>query len=490
MWRRLLLQSGCGRYLSTCGSPSPPPMPPCDFVPQPYKGPDYSDVLQLRQERLNPALVAHFSQPVLIDQGHMQWLYDHTGRRYLDLFAGIVTVSVGHCHPKVNAAAIEQMQKLCHTTNIYLFPKIHEFAQRLTDTLPGDLKVVYFVNSGSEANDMAMMLARLYTGNFDIVNLRNSFHGTSPYAAGLTAHNTWKYSFANGFGIHSASNPDPYQGLWGGHRDSPIQSVRAGESEVVDGVCSSTDKYIEQLDEVLEYSIPKGKLAGFIAESIQGVGGTVQFPLGYLKKAFELARANGGVCIADEVQAGFGRTGDHFWGFEGHDVVPDIVTTAKGIGNGFPLAAVVTTPAIASTMSKALHFNTFGGNPISSAVGIAVLDAIKEDKTQENCQKLGPYFLQKLAQLRDKYPIVGDVRGKGLMLGVEMVEDKNTRKPLNAQAMGKMWDDIKDLGILIGRGGHYGQVFRIKPPMCITQADVDFSVGVLDTVFEKACRNM
>ena len=180
------------------------------------------------------------------------------------------------------------------------------------------------------------------------------------------------------------------------------------------------DKYLDQIEEIVRYSLPKGKsVAGFFAESIQGVGGSVQFPRGFLKRAFERVRELGGVCISDEVQTGFGRTGDHYWGFQGHGVVPDIVTMAKGIGNGFPMAAVVTTPDIASKLGQALHFNTFGGNPMASAVGMAVLDVIKEEKCQENSLEVGTYFLQELVKLVDKYDIVGDVRGKGLMIGAE-----------------------------------------------------------------------
>ncbi|KAG0730050.1 Alanine--glyoxylate aminotransferase 2, mitochondrial [Chionoecetes opilio] len=462
-------------------------MPPCDHLPSPYKGISYEDMREVRRKNLNPALATNFSEPLLIHEGHMQWLFDHTGRRYLDLFGGIVTVSVGHCHPKVKEAATKQMSKLWHTTNIYMHPKIHEYAERITETLPGDLKVVYFVNSGSEANDLAMMMARLYTGSFDIVTLRNSYHGASPYCIGLTAQGTWKYGFANGFGIHNASNPDPYRGLWGGYRDCEVQSTRASESMLEGGECSSAQKYVDQLEEVLAYSIPRGRLAAFFAESIQGVGGTVQFPLGYLKKAFEKVRSYGGLCVADEVQSGFGRTGDHFWGFEGHDVIPDIVTMAKSIGNGFPLAAVVTTPAVAATMAQALHFNTFGGNPIACAVGISVLETMKEEKTQENCKVLGPYFLNKLAEIRDKYPIVGDVRGKGLMLGLELVEDKGSRQPISAPRIMEVWDGLKNLGVIVGRGGHYGQVLRMKPPMCITKEDVDFAVEALHEVLQKAC---
>lgn len=420
----------------------------------------------------------------------MQWLWDDTGKRYLDFFGGIVTVSVGHCHPKVNEALTNQINKLWHTTSIYMQPQIHEYAQRLVEKFPDPLKVVMFTNSGSEANDMAMYMARLYTGNHEIVSLRNSYHGMSPYTMGLTAHSTWKFKVPTGNGIQHAMNPDPYQGLWGGCRDSPVQSPRACHPGCPPDDCVASDKYMEQLEEVFRYSCPKGDsaVAGFFAESIQGVGGSVQFPRGYLKKAFARVRELGGVCISDEVQTGFGRTGDHFWGFEGHGVVPDIVTMAKGIGNGFPLAAVVTTPEIAATMAtdKALYFNTYAGNPMASAVGIAVLDAIEEDKCQQTSLQVGTYLMHKLADVRDKHQIVGDVRGKGLMIGIEMVLDKEKRTPLPADTMVDIWENMKEEGVLIGKGGFFGNVFRIKPPMCITKEDVDFAVEVFEDAVTKA----
>ncbi|KAK7070269.1 alanine--glyoxylate aminotransferase 2 [Halocaridina rubra] len=485
MLYRVLTRTGKINNGIRCMSSTKVEMPPCDYQPPPYKGPTYQEVRKTRAELLSPAMATHFSSPLLIHSGHMQWLFDHSGKRYLDLFGGIVTVSLGHCHPKVVAAATEQMHKLWHTTNIYLHPNVHEYAERLTSKLPGNLKVAYFVNSGSEANDLAMMMARLHTGNFDIISLRNAYHGASPYTASLTAFNTWKFNFASGFGVHHAMNPDPYQGLWGGHRDSPVQSVRAHESELIDGVCSSADKYVQQLEEVLMYSVPKGKVAAFFAESIQGVGGAVQFPLGYLKKAFELIRRNGGVCISDEVQSGFGRTGEHYWNFEGHGVIPDIVTMAKGIGNGFPLAAVITTPEIAATLSRGLHFNTFGGSPLATAIGLSVLEELENDNTQQKCKEIGTYFLQGLAKFRDKFSIVGDVRGKGLMIGVEIVEDPESRVPMNPKTMQRIWDLCKDQGLILGRGGLYNNVFRIKPPMCITKADVDFALWVMQDAISK-----
>jgi len=416
----------------------------------------------------------------------MQWLWDDQGQRYLDLFGGIVTVSVGHCHPRVNAALKAQVDTLWHTTSIYMHPKIHEYAEKLTATLPEPLKCVYFVNSGSEANDMAMMMAREYTGNFDMLSFRNSYHGASPYTNGLTAHGNWKYGFANSFGTHHVMNPDPYKGLWGGAhcRDSPVQAQR--QCQCGNGLCAAGPKYLDQMDEVFKYSLPKGgKLAGFFAESIQGVGGAVQYPKGYLSAAFDKVRAHGGLCISDEVQTGFGRTGEHFWGFQGHGVVPDIVTMAKGIGNGFPLAAVVTTKEIGATMARSLTFNTYGGNPLASAVGMAVLDTIEEDGCQEISADVGTYLLKGLAELRDEFEIIGDVRGKGLMIAIEMVEDKATKTPLAADRMGQIWESAKDMKVLLGKGGLVGNIFRIKPPMCISRQDADFALEV----FREAVKN-
>ncbi|XP_013113491.2 alanine--glyoxylate aminotransferase 2, mitochondrial isoform X2 [Stomoxys calcitrans] len=456
-------------------------MPDCDFQPPQYKGPSYDNIKELRKNHLTPNMTAYYKKPLLMHSGHMQWLFDHDGNRYLDMFGGIVTVSVGHCHPKVNKALEEQIKTLWHTTNIYMHPKIHEYAQRLTAKFPGDLKAVYFVNSGSEANDLAMLMARLHTGNQDILTLRNCYHGMSPYTMGLTAHSTWRFPLpgvANS--IHHVMNPDPYLGIWGGSkcRDSPVQTDRTCDCNSETG-CKAADLYYNELEQTFKYSLPRGRVAAMFAESIQGVGGTVQFPKGYIKKAAELVRANGGVFISDEVQTGFGRTGDHFWGFEGHGIVPDIVTMAKGIGNGFPMAAVVTTPKIAQSLGMALHFNTYGGNPMAGAVGIAVLDVIEEEQLQKNSLEVGTYFLKKLAELRDKYEIIGDVRGKGLMIGVELVSDRTTKAPLGVPHVLEIWETCKDMGVLFGRGGLNGNIFRIKPPMCINKSDVKFAVDVL-----------
>lgn len=462
-----------------------PEMPPCDFRPAPYKGPTYEKIREIRRSNLSPAMLTHFKEPLLVNQGHMQWLFDHTGRRYLDLIGGIVTVSVGHAHPKVNEALIEQSKLLWHTTAIYLHPRVHEYAEKLVAKMPGNLKVAYFVNSGSEANDLAIFLARLYTGRYEVLSFQNAYHGDSPFLMGLTSLNTWRFSVPTGFGFHQTPIPDVYKGMWGGAkcRDSPSQASRpcncVGES------CTACDNYVTAMNDVIRYSTPKKGLAGFIAESIQGVGGTVQYPKNFLKKAFELVRSHGGICISDEVQTGFGRTGEHYWGFQGHDVIPDIVTMAKGIGNGFPMAAVITTPEIANTLSQALHFNTFGGDPLACAVGSTVLDVLEEEGCQERSRVVGTYLIEELMKLKDESSVIGDVRGKGLMIGVELVSNKETKNPLDITTVNEIWDDCKNMGVIVAKGGLHGNVLRIKPPMCITKEDVDFAVAVLRKVLAK-----
>jgi alanine-glyoxylate transaminase/(R)-3-amino-2-methylpropionate-pyruvate transaminase len=436
------------------------PLPPCPHQPAPYTGPSAEKVLALRKQYLNPGLFLYYKKPIMIVEGKMQYVWDDTGKRYLDGLGGIVTISVGHCHPHVVAAANKQNATLQHSTTIYLQPNIAEYAEKLASKMPGDLKCVYFVNSGSEANDLALLMARLATGNYDMIALRNAYHGGNASGMGVTAHSTWKFNVPHSFGVHHAIAPYPYRGTYG--YDDP----EAGR------------KYADDVKQVIDYTTP-GKVAGFIAESIQGVGGFVVFPDGYLKQVYQHVRAAGGLCIADEVQTGFGRTGTHYWGFETQGVIPDIVTMAKGIGNGAPLAAVVTTPQIAATMAQKVHFNTFGGNPVVCAIGKAVLEVIDREKLQENSLKLGGYILAGLERLKAKYPVIGDVRGKGLMLGIEFVKDRATKEP-GKEACAQVVENARELGLLLGKGGLWGQTIRFAPPMNITQADADFLLAVLD----------
>jgi len=437
-----------------------PDLPPFEHQPRKYSGPSADEVLQLRKEFLNPGIFLYYKKPLMIVEGRMQYVWDEHGRRYLDALGGIVTISVGHCHPQVVDVARKQNETLQHSTTIYLHPNIAEYAQALAAKMPGELKICYFVNSGSEANDLALLMARAYTSNYDVIALRNAYHGGNAVTMGLTAHRTWKFNVPHSFGVHHTVAADPYRGAWG--RDD----VDAGKN------------YAADVKNVLDYAT-SGQIAAFIAESIQGVGGCVVFPDNYLKHAYEYVRAAGGVCIADEVQAGFGRTGSHYWGFETQGVIPDIVTMAKGIGNGCPLAAVVTTSKIAAALAQRTHFNTFGGNPVVCAQGKAVLEIIDREKLQQNSQTIGDRILAGLNRLKEKHNVIGDVRGKGLLLGIELVKDRQSKEPAREECA-QVVETAKDMGLLLGKGGLGGQTIRFSPPMCINEQDADFLIEVLD----------
>jgi len=437
-----------------------PNLPPCDYSPSPYHGPSADEVLTLRRQYLNPGIFHYYRKPLMIVEGRRQWLFDESGRRYLDGFGGIATVSVGHCHPHVDAAGRAQSEAIQHSTTIYLNPSAALYARDLAARLPGDLKVCYFVNSGSEANDLAVLMARAYTGNFDVIALRNGYHGGTATTMGLTSPHTWKFNVPQGFGVQHAQMPDTYRGPYGA--DDP----HAGQ------------KYAGDVQSLVQFG-SSGRIAGFISESIQGVGGAVVLPPGYLQYAYAHVRAAGGVCIADEVQTGFGRTGTHFWGFGTQEVIPDIVTMAKGIGNGCPLAAVVTTPEIARALATRLHFNTFGGNPVSTAMGRAVLQVIDEEGLQQNCLNVGAYLMAGLDTLATRHNVIGQVRGRGLLLGVELVKDRVTKQPAREECA-EVFERCRELGLLIGKAGIAGNTLRITPPMCVTRADADFMLAVLD----------
>jgi alanine-glyoxylate transaminase/(R)-3-amino-2-methylpropionate-pyruvate transaminase len=442
-----------------------PELPPFDHQPHPYTGPSADEVLRLRRQFLNPGIFLYYKKPLMLVEGRMQYVWDEKGRRYLDALGGIVTISVGHCHPDVVAAAQRQNELLQHSTTIYLHPNIAEYAEALAAKMPGELKVCYFVNSGSEANDLALLMARAYTGNYDIISLRNAYHGGNAAGMGLTAHHTWKYNVPHSFGVHHAMTPDPYHGLWG--HDDPD----AGK------------KYAADVKNLIEYATP-GRIAGYIAESIQGVGGCVVFPDDYLKHAYEHVRAADGVCIADEVQAGFGRTGTHYWGFETQEVIPDIVCMAKGIGNGCPLGAVVTRPEIAAALAQKTHFNTFGGNPMVCAMGKTVLEVIDREQLQANSLAMGNHLITGLQRLKEEHNVIGDVRGKGLLLGIELVKDRTTREPAKDECA-QVLENCRELGLLLGKGGLYGQTIRFSPPMCIHKGDADFILQVLDAALHR-----
>ncbi|HNQ72177.1 MAG TPA: aminotransferase class III-fold pyridoxal phosphate-dependent enzyme [Verrucomicrobiota bacterium] len=442
-----------------------PTLPATSLRPRAYTGPARAAVLAQRRQHVHPSIFHYYREPLLLVEGQMQYVWDEQGRRYLDGLGGIVTVSVGHCHPHVMAAGHRQSEVLQHATTIYLHPNLGAFAGQLAARLPGELKVCYFVNSGSEATDLALLMARVYTGNYDVIALRNAYHGGNASGMTVTAHSSWKFNVPHSFGVHHAIAPYPYRGPYG------YDDAEAGR------------KYADDVKSLIDYATP-GRVAAFIAESIQGVGGFVEFPPHYLQHVYAHVRAAGGVCIADEVQTGFGRLGTDFWGFETQGVVPDIVTMAKGIGNGYPLAAVVTTPQIAAALTGKIHFNTFGGNPVAMAIGSAVLEVIEREKLQANSLQMGRRIKAGLEKLQSKHPEIGDVRGRGLLLGVEIVKDRRTKAPGQAECTA-VHEAAREMGLLLGKGGLWGQTIRLAPPMCINAADADFIVEVFDAAFSR-----
>jgi alanine-glyoxylate transaminase/(R)-3-amino-2-methylpropionate-pyruvate transaminase len=441
-------------------------LPLCSHAPRPYDGPPKAEVIALRRQYLTPGLITYYRDPLLLVEGHMQYLWDETGKRYLDAFAGIVTVSVGHCHPYVVEKVREQVGRLQHATTIYLHPTIGEFGKKLAEHMPAGsgLSVSYFTNSGSEANELAVLMAREFTGRSEVIALRNSYHGGTSAPMGLTALGTWKFRSNPASPVSHATPGYCYRCPYG--LTYPGCDVRCARDV-----------------EPLIRAETSGEPACFIAETIQGVGGTVTPPPEYFQIVYDIVRRHGGLCVADEVQTGFGRTGAHFWGFENWGVTPDLVTMAKGIGNGAPLGACVTRPEIARTMTHRTHFNTFGGNPVTMTQGLATLEVIDRDNIQENARTVGEHLKGRLLELQERQPLVGEVRGLGLMLGVELVRDRASKEPASAAAAVAL-ERCRERGLLIGKGGIFGNVLRIKPPMCLTRDDADFLVGCLEEALD------
>ncbi|XP_047358353.1 alanine--glyoxylate aminotransferase 2, mitochondrial isoform X2 [Vespa velutina] len=415
-------------------------MPAFQHTPSVYTGPSYDSLKTAYESSISPSLKMYYKKPLLLYEGRNQWLWDHDGKRYLDMFGGVVTVSIGHCHP------------------------------------------------GSEANELAFLMARLYTGEQNILSLKNCYHGGTYETSATTALSTWKYAIPQPPGHIHVFNPglQKYLSCDSKCKDCSVPGVK-DTCNCSKDECVLFQKYLDEFEDIFRYSLPRKRgVAAFIAESIQGIGGVIQYPRLFLKNVYEIVHENGGLCIADEVQTGFGRTGDHFWGFEGHGIQPDIVTMAKGIANGIPLGIVATTAEIASCLNRALHFNTFSGNPIICAAGSAVLDVIENDDMQKNALITGTYLCHQLSTLTHDFPdIVSDVRGKGFMIGVELAENNKIKKYIKEEHMRDIFEDIKDMGVLVGKGGLSANVLRITPPMCVTKEDADFTVNVIKRALQR-----
>ena len=402
-------------------------------------------LLAERRRHLGPSLSISYDQPLHIIRGWRQHLYDASGRAYLDCVNNVA--HVGHCHPRVTAAAVRQAARL-NTNTRYLYESLNEYLERLTATLPEPLRVAYLVCSGSEANELALRLARAHTGRDGVIVVDTAYHGNTNALVDISPY---KFNGPGGRGkpdhVHVAPMPDVYQG--------PYRGVDAGS------------RYARHVAEAAQ----TGEIAAFFCESALGCGGQVVPPAGFLREAFDAVRAAGGVCVADEVQTGFGRAGSHFWMFEQHGVVPDIVTMGKPIGNGHPMGAVVTTPEIAESFANGMeYFNTFGGNPVSCAVGLAVLDVIRDEGLQQNALEVGGYLLRALREVR--HPLIGDVRGSGLFLGIELVRDPETLEPADREASAVV-NRMKERGVLLSTDGPSHNVIKIKPPLVFTRSDAD-----------------
>lgn len=450
-------------------------------------------IKRLREEYLLPSTMTYFERPLNIVRGQMQYVYDDQGRKYLDAFSAVVTISVGHCHPEIVPKMQKQVAELQHMTTLYYHPTIVQYAKKLADMAggdrdvsrprsrtagrpvtqggDGDLKVSFFTNSGCEANELAAMLAKNYTHQQEFIALRHSFHGRTLMAMTMTGQSLWRHSMPYVFGVTHAPAAYCYR--------CPLRMKYPS--------CGMACAH--QVEDIIKYNT-SGKIAGFIGEPISGFGGVIHPPKEYFPIVYDIVRKYGGVCIADEVQTGFGRTGKHFFGITHWGVKADIVTMAKGIGNGVPLGGIITTRPIAESMRGKVHFNTYGGNPVSMAAGLGVLEVIERHRMIETTEKVGGYLKNRLQKLMNRHPMIGEVRGLGLMLGAEMVKDRKTKEPASKETL-RLMDVCKDRGLLIGKGGMSGNVVRIKPPMCITQKDADFIVDVLDEsigVIEKESR--
>lgn len=421
------------------------------------------EIGRLRKEYLLPSTMSYYSDPVNIVRGSMQYVWDDKGKKYLDAFSAVVTISVGHCHPDIVARVREQVETLQHMTTLYYHPRIVQYAMKLAAAAKGanpKLKVSFFTNSGSEATELAALLAKNYTKNTEFIALRHSFHGRTLMAMTLTGQSIWRHSLPYVFGVHHAPAGYTYR------KPDGMTDEEFGES------CA------KEVEEIIKYQT-SGKIAALIAEPIQGFGGVITPPANYFKRMAEVVHKYGGLFIADEVQTGFGRTGDKFFGIEHWGVEPDIITMAKGIGNGVPLGGIITTRGIADSMTGKVHFNTYGGNPVSMTQGEAVLDVIKKYKYANNAKVVGNRIIKGLKKMMEKHKIIGDVRGMGLMLGVEIVTDRRSKTADPAKTLAIL-DHAKKYGVLLGKGGMAGNVIRIKPPLCSTEDDADTILDVLD----------
>ncbi len=410
------------------------------------------DSVQKHKDYLFPAVTMYYQEPIALDHGEGMYVWDETGNKYLDCFGGVLTTSVGHVNPHVTEAIIDQMKKISHTSTLYANRPQSELAQKLAEITPGKLEKSFFSNSGTEADETATMAAKLYTGRQEIITLRHSYSGRSSAAMSASGHASWKVLPTQVPGYYHALAPYCYR--------CPLK-LTYPECDIA---CA------KDLKELIE-TATSGNIAGFMAEPILGVGGYITPPKEYFKEAVAIIRQFGGVFICDEVQTGWGRTGDKMFGIEHWDVEPDIMTFAKGMANGSPIGATIATKEIADAVPT-LTFSTFGGNPVTTRAALATIEVIEQENLAHNAKVVGDYMREKLMGLQERYDVIGDVRGMGLMQGLEFVKDRKTKEP-HPQAVLKIFEETKKRGVLIGKGGLYGNVIRMGPPLIATKDNID-----------------
>lgn len=421
-----------------------------------------SDTVSKHKEFLFPAVTMYYQEPVALERGEGMYVWDESGKKYLDCFGGVLTTSVGHANQHVVDAVTDQIKKIAHTSTLYANRPQSEFAAKLAEMAPGKLEKSFFTNSGTEADETATMAAKLYTGRQEIITLRHSYSGRSASAQSASGHSPWKLLPTQVAGFVHAPAPYCYR--------CPFKLTYPE----CDLACA------KDMKELIE-TTTSGHVAGFMAEPILGVGGYIVPPKEYFKEAVAIVRQYGGIFIADEVQTGWGRTGEKMFGIEHWGVDPEIMTFAKGAANGLPIGITLATSEVAAAIPT-LSFSTFGGNPISMRAAMATVEVIEQENLAQNCKTTGDYLRERLMALQERYDVIGDVRGMGFMQAIELVKDRKSKEPDSASVL-KVFEETRKRGVLIGKGGLYGNVIRLGPPLIAGKDHVDELAEALDAAF-------
>jgi 4-aminobutyrate aminotransferase len=423
------------------------------------------EIIRKHQQYMFKCITTYFKFPLVIDHAKGQYVYDLEGRQYLDFLGGIVTISVGHANPKVTEKIKAQIDRVQHTSTLFPTEAIVTLAEKMAEITPGKLQKCFFTNSGTEANEVAVLSARIYTGNYEVVALRHGYSGHSQLTKSLTGIHTWRKAGVIPYGIVHAPGPYCYRCPYAlSHPSCDLHCAKDVEEVIKTSTC--------------------GAVAGMLVETIQGVGGVVVPPPGYFKIVANIVRNYGGLLISDEVQTGFGRTGKKWFGIEHWEVEPDFITCAKGMANGVPIGCTITRSEIADAY-KGLTISTFGGNPVTCVAAKATIDLIEEERLMDNAHEVGAHFRQGLDALKEKHAAIGDVRGMGLLQGIELVKDRQNKEPAT-ELVNQALERLRANGMIVGKGGLYGNVIRMSPPLNISQADIDAALKILDKSLAEA----